>query len=364
MSSVLKRMSVSDATVHGFRSTFRDYIGEATELDPIVAEHQCEFWKTLRFGSYDVDDGFIDESVEIVSGYDLKKIGRQSVMLQVQDSDKNSAQLEVSVEVLSDRDRDAISDEEELAVGTNPDDQNSCFLCYVFEDGVRAGLRGTQGDDSLNPENNASLIDASITSYGLGGDDFIYGLGKDDALFGRPDGDFPYGGLGDDILSGDEGSDLLRGEEGNDLLIGGEGFDFLYGGPGNDRLIIEKGGGFLLGEAGRDILFVNAEFDGEESRYYVEGFELEDSLALSTSIKTVRSGVFSNGDEFQAIELSNNSTIYISEPFVGMPELSQIICSSDTSLADYSAFRGGSANCDLDGDLDGDQVVDSNDSFH
>ena len=39
MSSVLKRMSVSDATVHGFRSTFRDYIGEATELDPIVAEH-------------------------------------------------------------------------------------------------------------------------------------------------------------------------------------------------------------------------------------------------------------------------------------------------------------------------------------
>ena len=343
----------------------------------VVKIPQGEFWKTLRFGSYDVDDGFIDESVEIVSGYDLKKIGRQSVMLQVQDSDKNSAQLEVSVEVLSDRDRDAISDEEELAVGTNPDDQSSCFDCYVFQDGVRAGLRGTHGSDFLDPKYDASLTDAFITSYGLGGDDFIYGLEKDDALFGGlgsdvlrgydgadelfggPDGDSLYGGIGDDILSGDEGSDVLRGEEGNDLLIGGEGFDFLLGGPGNDKLIVEKGGGLLSGDAGSDMLFVNTEFDEEESYYYVEGFELEDSLALSTSIETVRSGGGSTGEEFQAIELSNNSTIYIYEPFVGMPELSQIICSSDTSLDDYSAFRGGSANCDLDGD----QVVDSNDSF-
>jgi len=39
MSSVLKRMGVTNATVHGFRSTFRDYIGEATQLDPIIAEH-------------------------------------------------------------------------------------------------------------------------------------------------------------------------------------------------------------------------------------------------------------------------------------------------------------------------------------
>jgi len=39
MSSVLKRMGVNNATVHGFRSTFRDYIGEETQLDTIAAEH-------------------------------------------------------------------------------------------------------------------------------------------------------------------------------------------------------------------------------------------------------------------------------------------------------------------------------------
>jgi integrase len=40
MLSLLKRMGFNGiATVHGFRSTFRDYIGEATQLDPIVAEH-------------------------------------------------------------------------------------------------------------------------------------------------------------------------------------------------------------------------------------------------------------------------------------------------------------------------------------
>ena len=32
-------MGVTNATVHGFRSTFRDYIGEATQLDPIIAEY-------------------------------------------------------------------------------------------------------------------------------------------------------------------------------------------------------------------------------------------------------------------------------------------------------------------------------------
>ena len=39
MSSVLKRMNVTDATVHGFRSTFRDYIGEETQFNPVIAEH-------------------------------------------------------------------------------------------------------------------------------------------------------------------------------------------------------------------------------------------------------------------------------------------------------------------------------------
>jgi hypothetical protein len=339
---------------------------------------QGNFWMELDYGAVDVVDGVIGQGVKTIKTYDLEVLGRQSIVLEAQNSLGRSVRLVDFVEILSDADRDAISDAEELAVGTDPDDQSSCFDCYVFQNGIRAGLRGTHGSDFLDPNYDASLTDAFITSYGLGGDDFIYGLEKDDALFGGagsdvlrgydgadelfggPDRDFLYGGLGDDILSGDEASDILRGEEGNDLLIGGEGYDSLYGGAGNDKLIIEKGGGILSGDAGSDILFVNTEFDEEENGYFVRGFEFKDSLALPTSIETVRSGVFSNtGKEFQAIELSNNSTIFISTPFVGMPELSQIICSSDTSLDDYSAFRGGSVNCDLDGD----QVVDSNDSF-
>ena len=39
MSSVLRRMKVLNATVHGFRSTFRDYIGEETQLEPRIAEY-------------------------------------------------------------------------------------------------------------------------------------------------------------------------------------------------------------------------------------------------------------------------------------------------------------------------------------
>ena len=39
MASVLKRMNVNDATVHGFRSTFRDYIGEKSQHNPQIAEY-------------------------------------------------------------------------------------------------------------------------------------------------------------------------------------------------------------------------------------------------------------------------------------------------------------------------------------
>ena len=39
MSSVVRRMKVLNATVHGFRSTFRDYIGEETQLEPRIAEY-------------------------------------------------------------------------------------------------------------------------------------------------------------------------------------------------------------------------------------------------------------------------------------------------------------------------------------
>ena len=39
MSAVLKRMGMKDITVHGFRSTFRDYIGEETSFPYRLAEY-------------------------------------------------------------------------------------------------------------------------------------------------------------------------------------------------------------------------------------------------------------------------------------------------------------------------------------
>jgi len=38
MKMVLRRMKVTDATVHGFRSSFRDWAGEATAFPREVAE--------------------------------------------------------------------------------------------------------------------------------------------------------------------------------------------------------------------------------------------------------------------------------------------------------------------------------------
>ncbi len=39
LSAVLKRMNYNDITVHGFRSTFRDWAGETTAFPREVIEH-------------------------------------------------------------------------------------------------------------------------------------------------------------------------------------------------------------------------------------------------------------------------------------------------------------------------------------
>ena len=39
MLAVLKRMGRTDITVHGFRSTFRDWVGEETSFNTNLAEH-------------------------------------------------------------------------------------------------------------------------------------------------------------------------------------------------------------------------------------------------------------------------------------------------------------------------------------
>ena len=46
MSSVVRRMKVLNATVHGFRSTFRDYIGEETQLEQLI-----KMESSMEFGS-------------------------------------------------------------------------------------------------------------------------------------------------------------------------------------------------------------------------------------------------------------------------------------------------------------------------
>ncbi len=38
MSSVLRRINIKNATVHGFRSSFRDWVGDATEYSREIAE--------------------------------------------------------------------------------------------------------------------------------------------------------------------------------------------------------------------------------------------------------------------------------------------------------------------------------------
>ena len=40
VSSVVKRMNVTDATVHGFRFTIPHRIGEKTQFNPVIAVHR------------------------------------------------------------------------------------------------------------------------------------------------------------------------------------------------------------------------------------------------------------------------------------------------------------------------------------
>ena len=100
---------------------------------------QGKFWMELDYGAYDSVDGVISQALKIIETYDLEVLGRQSVVLEVQNSSGRSVRFEDFVEVVSDADRDAISDAEELAVGTDPDDQSSCFDCYVFQNGFAQG---------------------------------------------------------------------------------------------------------------------------------------------------------------------------------------------------------------------------------
>ena len=139
---------------------------------------------------------------------------------------------------------------------------------------VAAGVRGTDGNDSLTGTNRADVIVA------LAGDDTVNALGGRDLVYGGPgndtidagDGiDVVLGGEGNDTISGGKGPDLLRGRTGDDTVDGGDGRDVLFGGwgadtlrggNGNDRLHAVAKDGMLdtldCGAGDRDVAVVRA----------------------------------------------------------------------------------------------------------
>ena len=350
---------------------YRNYWSERVSIP------QGEYWTALEILASDYEDGDLSERLVIESNYDLEKVGVQSVVVSVEDSDKNLVKLESLVEIVSDMDRDAISDSEELALGTDPNDKNSCYDCYVFDGQARIGLRGTLVDDYLQLGTDGALIGTDLTAYGFDGDDQIMGsvgndrlyggdgqdriqgFSGDDQIWGGFDDDFIYGGEGNDWLFGGEGNDLMRGGEGDDVLIGGSGLDFLYGGLGNDKIVGGSGGAIVYGEEGEDIIFVGTSNEAG-TRDYIKGFTGQDMLALGSPILKIFEGVFSDsGQEFLGMDLQNGTRVIIYDPFIAEVPVQQMLCTADYSLDDFSDFQGGTSSCDLDGD----DVADSLDAF-
>ena len=81
---------------------------------------------------------------------------------------------------------------------------------YTAPAALALGPRGSNGNDTVNGNDNPEYIDA------VGGNDILNGKGGNDIL---------DGGDGNDILSGGTGNNVLNGGDGNDTLIGGTGDD-------------------------------------------------------------------------------------------------------------------------------------------
>gem|GEM_PF-6340821 len=105
---------------------------------------------------------------------------------------------------------------------------------------------GTEGADVINGWN-----EASITIYGLGGNDTITSSWRNDTV---------YGGAGDDTITDAGGSDTVYGGAGNDVItLNGTSLtdnNTVYGGDGNDQvtLSIWSTNNVVDGGAGDDVL--------------------------------------------------------------------------------------------------------------
>ena len=103
--------------------------------------------------------------------------------------------------------------------------------------GVKATIRGTEGDDEL---------------VGTPGTDVFRARRGDDEIRGGGGSDLICGGPGDDRIGAGAGSDQVKGREGADHIAGGPGDDVLNGGDGDDRLSGNAGLDQLIGGLGRD----------------------------------------------------------------------------------------------------------------
>lgn len=141
---------------------------------------------------------------------------------------------------------------------------------YVF-----AGAAGTTGvfseiesiaatvyNDTINA---AAATTASVTLYGLAGNDNLQGGGANDLLFGGADNDTLNGNGGNDSVLGEDGNDSVLGGAGDDQLFGGAGTDVLAGGDNNDLIYGDAGNDTLSGNANDDLIFAG---DGDDHTAY------------------------------------------------------------------------------------------------
>lgn len=177
-------------------------------------------------------------------------------------------------------------------------------------------IEGNHGDDTININNNASLIDgaegfnfifegssdftgsSSIDFDGAEGFNFV--LSEYDSSSGIYSGNYVdiYGGEGNDTITVNNNSSLIDGAEGYNFVIadGAEGFNYVLdegdnevnidGGQGNDLISAEGGSPLIIGAQGINI--VSGEglnvviFDGD-NHVFMYGGEGNDTINLDNS---------------------------------------------------------------------------------
>lgn len=214
-------------------------------------------------------------------------------------------------------------------------------LQFVGQDGMKLKMldaqghaNGSEGDDEIigtDMQNFLILFGGDDVAFGRGGVDVIEGWGGNDRIFGGADTDY---------LAGHEGRDYIEGNGGDDLLNGGRGADELFGNRGIDEMLGQMGRDEMTGGNGADVfLYYAAEETGADAQTrdvitdfsQAEGDKIELSFAPAPDLEGHHSHVFTGTDAFDGT--------------VGQLRYKQ-------------AGRGDNARTILEGDMDGDGVVD------